>query len=160
MRLAVLYALSLFAALVLQFVQVPDWLAVVWPAWTTLLLAAWAVHAERLPHLPVAVVLGVILDVGFAAPLGEHALALLVVIFLAMRMRPTLETVSWWHGALLMLPVWLLGAAILAVIDHVAHHEAVAALRWLPTLSGAVLWPVFSSWVGEWVHRSTRPVVE
>lgn len=135
------YVLSLFVGLTLQFVQPPALVAPVWPLWTTVLLAAWAFNAPRLPHLACAVLIGCLLDVGLSSVLGEHALALLVTTYAAARLRTRADTLPGWQIGILFAAVWLVNTGILFLIDRATHHEAVPLLRWGPVVAQAALWP-------------------
>src|SRR3546814_6009513 len=53
----------------------------------SLMLAYWALREPQLPALVPAFLLGLMLDVLYAAPLGQHALGLVVVVYLVVRLR-------------------------------------------------------------------------
>ncbi len=145
---AVVYVLSLFAGLVLEFVQPPALVAPVWPMWTAVVLAAWAFNAPRLPNLMCAVVIGCVLDVGLSSVLGQHALALLVTTYAAARLRERADTLPDWQIGVCFVVVWLVNAGILFLIDRATHHEAAPLLRWGPVLGETVLWPFVNRFVG------------
>lgn len=155
MRLASLYILSLIFGFILQFIPVPPVLATAWPLWTTLLLAAWAMHSSGPPHLIVAMILGIGLDVGFNAVLGEHAVALLFTTFIIMWARPTLESLPWWQTTIALAALWVGNALILTGLDHLTHHEAASAMRWWPVVTETFLWPLISGFIG----RLCRPAL-
>src|SRR3546814_17584254 len=77
----------LIGALVLQLVELPDSLSAARPLWMPLMLAYWALREPQLPALVPAFLLGLMLDVLYAAPLGQHALVLVVVVYLVVCLR-------------------------------------------------------------------------
>ena len=89
-------------------------------------------------------IIGLILDVAQGTLLGQHALALSLVIYvtvtfhLQMRQFPTLQ-LSMTVCALLALYQF-----ILFWINGVAGISAPAVTYWGPVLTGAILWPVVS----------------
>src|SRR3546814_16102239 len=77
----------LIGALVLQLVELPDSLSAARPLWMPLMLAYWALREPQLPALVPAFLLGLMLDVLYAAPLGQPSLGLVVVVYLVVRLR-------------------------------------------------------------------------
>lgn len=148
-RLTLAYVLTLLAGLILQFVPVPTSLATIWPLWSLLLLAAWAMNTAAPPHLLAAFVLGIALDVSFNCVLGEHAVVLILATFIVMRARPTLENLPWWQTSIALAPLWVAAALLLMGLDHLSHHEAPAALRWWPVVTETLLWPLVNGFVSQ-----------
>lgn len=150
---AVYYALSLLLGFVLQFVAVPDGLAPLWPMWLPLLLAGWTLHTPRLPHLPVAFLLGLGVDVMLDCALGQHAIGLLVVTYAVARMRPFLVLYPLWQTTLVLSPLWAGYALLMGVIDELTHHAATPSLRWWPLLPTVLLWPALDLWLASLDRR-------
>ncbi|QHS10517.1 rod shape-determining protein MreD [Sinimarinibacterium sp. NLF-5-8] len=136
---------SLLIALMLQMVQLPDLLAAARPIWPALVLAYWALREPRLSMLLPAFMLGVIQDVIFGTVLGQHALSLLVVVYLVERLRSILILFPLWQATLVLLPLWALYSFLMFWIDGMTHHQADAWLRWLPVLSTTLFWPLLYS---------------
>lgn len=158
LRLVTAYLCSLVLGLFLQFIQPPGDAALFWPSWSMLILAAWALNVHG-PHLLMALVLGVALDVGFSSTLGEHAVVLLLTTYVVMRVAPRLELRPRWQVALLFVPLWLVGTFLLMAFDHFTHHEAGMAARWLPVVSEALLWPLVNHVVARLARPAYRGVV-
>lgn len=141
------YVFSLLLGFTLEFVAVPDALAPLRPMWLPLLLAGWTLHAPRLPHLPIAFLLGLGLDVMLDCALGQHAIGLLVVSYAVARMRPFLVLYPLWQTTLVLAPLWAGYALLMGVIDELTHHVATPSLRWWPLLPTVMLWPVLDLWL-------------
>ena len=66
--------LSLFLALILQLIALPESMSAARPLWLPLVLGYWALTEPRVPVLIAAFLFGVMLDVLFASVFGQHAL--------------------------------------------------------------------------------------
>lgn len=147
------YLISLLLGLILQFVALPDVLASMRPMWIPLLLAGWALNAPRLPNLMMALLLGLCMDVMLNCPLGQHALGLLILVYLIARMRQTLMLYPRWQTTLVLVPLWVGYALFLSVIDALTHHVATPSLRWWPLLPTTLLWPLVDGWLASLNRR-------
>jgi rod shape-determining protein MreD len=77
--------ISMIAALVLAIAPMPNWAETFRPDWVTLTLIYWAMNLPRTYSVGWAWVIGLILDVAQGTLLGQHALALTLVIFVTVR---------------------------------------------------------------------------
>ena len=100
----------------------------------------------RKPHLlgcGWAFVLGLIRDSSEGAPLGEHALAMVVVCYLVQLGQPRLRLLALWQQALVVV---LLCALYLLACNwvHLLYQPAIAGkpLALLPAVYGGLCWPV------------------
>src|SRR3546814_6607077 len=69
-----------------------------------LMLAYWALREPQLPALVPAFLLGLMLDVLYAAPLGQHALGLVVVVYLVVRLRSFFIIFPLWQATVALVP--------------------------------------------------------
>lgn len=145
--------LSLVLAVLLQLVALPEVLRLARPYWLPLVLSYWALSEPRAASLFGAFLAGLALDVGFGAPLGQHALAGVIVTYLIHRLRPVFVLFDLWQAALALIPLWALYAFLLFWVDGVTGQNADPWLRWAPVAATAVLWaPVYGL-----MHRLMRP---
>lgn len=140
--LHITYLMSLLIALLLQMVQLPEALAGARPMWLPLLLAYWALTEPRVPALAGAFIVGLVSDVLLGSVLGQHAFALLLVVYLVTRLRPIFALFPLWQATLALAPAWLLYAFCLFWIDGATGHQANPWLRWLPVVSTGLFWPL------------------
>lgn len=148
-----LYLISLLFGLTLQFVELPNMLAPARPMWVPLLLAGWMLNAPQLPSLLMALLLGLCMDVMLNCPLGQHALGLVMLVYIIARMRPALVLYPRWQTTVVLAPLWAGYALLLGVIDELTHHVATSSLRWWPLLPTTLLWPLIDSWLASLNHR-------
>ncbi len=133
---------TIIIALMLTMVPLPASVDPFRPDWIALILIFWAISVPASYGVGVAWVVGIILDVTQGTLLGQHALALCVVVFvtakfhLLMRVFPLLQLTATVF-ALLSLYQFLL-----FWINGVAGVTAPTSVYWGPVLTGALLWPL------------------
>jgi rod shape-determining protein MreD len=130
--------LSLFAALGLEYIPtgrlpgVPDWVALV--------LAFWCIREPMRVGMGVAFLFGLLVDIGQGAAMGQHALAYVVLAYLATSVA---RRVLWFpplQQALHMLPLLLLTQIIMVLVRVVAGAEFPGWTYFLSSFTGIVLW--------------------
>lgn len=134
--------LSAFIALIFQVVPLPDWLAVVRPAFLVIAVLYWSISAPRAGGLVFPFLCGLALDVFRGAVLGEHALALVIVAFLAIRFHLLIRNKPLFEQALIVFAALALYEFIIWCIDGWSGHTLNSGLRWLHPVTGGLLWPV------------------
>ncbi|HWP94977.1 MAG TPA: rod shape-determining protein MreD [Gammaproteobacteria bacterium] len=134
-------ALTFVVALVLTIWPLPAWAEAWRPHWAALTLIYWCLALPNRINIGVAWLVGVVLDVLHGALLGQHALALVLVAFLAnrfhlqIRVFPVLQQTV---AVTLLLAVyafvlfWISGATGV----EIGFHRYIPAL-----LTSALLWP-------------------
>ncbi len=146
------FTLSLLLALIFSLLELPDLLAAARPMWVPLMLAYWALREPRLSALFPAFMLGIALDVMFATPLGQHALGLVILVYLVERLRGIFILFPLWQATFALIPAWALYSFLMFWIDGASHHQAFSWLRWLPVVSTTLFWPLLFS-VMELMHQ-------
>jgi rod shape-determining protein MreD len=139
------FLLSLLLALLLQLIRLPEALSAARPLWVALMIAYWALREPRISTLFTSFIVGLLLDVLFAAPLGQHALGLVVVVYLVERLRSIFVLFPLWQATFALIPVWTVFCFLMFWIDGATQHQANAWLRWLPILSTTLFWPLVFS---------------
>jgi rod shape-determining protein MreD len=115
--------------------------------------------ALRNPDLPVllaAFLSGLASDLLLSAPPGEQALALVGLVYLLLRLRPSLIVLPPWQISLVLIPIWALYAFALFWLDGIFRHPADPWLRWIPVASTAVCWPLWALLTGTGAARRRR----
>jgi rod shape-determining protein MreD len=139
---ALVFPASLAVALILQIVELPAALTAARPLWVLATLAYWALSMRELPIMLAAFVLGLLSDAQYNSALGQHALGLVTAAFIVRRLRGFLIMFPTWQLSLALAPVWALYAFMMFWVDGLTHHSADNAMRWLPVLSTALVWPL------------------
>lgn len=136
---------TIIVALMLSVMPLPDWLQAFRPDWIAIVLIYWAMMLPRTWSVGSAWLIGLVLDVAQGTLLGQHALALCVVVFVTVRMHLLMRV---FPGGQLIAAVFSLLALyqfILFWINGVAGIPVDAKQYWGPVLTGAVVWPAVVS---------------
>jgi rod shape-determining protein MreD len=132
---------TLIVALCLSILPLPDWARDYRPQWVALTLIYWALVMPRRVGVFSAFGTGIVLDVISGSLLGEHALSLSMVAYLAVELHRRILPFPAWQQALSiwlllvverLLSLWILGAT---------GQPTPTLAYWLPTFVGALLWP-------------------
>lgn len=147
--------LSLVLTLVLAAVPLPNAVAPLRPDWVAVVLLYWSLMAPRHFSLLTAFWMGIALDTLTGALLGQNALALLVIVYLAEKFHLRLRVFPLSQLAITVLLLLGLYEFILFWIDGMAPavDPDIAVLanrgrtvplveRWVPPLTGTLVWVV------------------
>ena len=129
---------SLCVALVLDYIptgRVPGM-----PDWVALILAFWCVREPLRVGIGTAFVLGLLLDVGLGAAMGQHALALVLLAYLASHLGARVLWFPPLQQALHVLPLLLLCQLVMLVVRALAGDEFPGWTYFLSSLVSGALW--------------------
>lgn len=137
--------LSILVALTLSVVPLPDTVAAFRPDWVALVMLYWCLVEPRHYALFGAFCVGLVLDTLAGSLLGQHALALLVIVYLSQRLYLRIRTFP--ASQILLTVVVLLGLYefILYWVDGLAQRETALVERWGPVVTGGLLWLIVLS---------------
>lgn len=131
-----------FVALVLSILPLPAWLQVIRPAFLVLVVLYWSTMAPFVAGMALGFLGGLALDVFQGSLLGEHALALSFLTYLALRLNLLMRAKPIFEQSLYVLLALISYEALLWVIDGWTGRSLSNPLRWLHTLTGALIWPL------------------
>lgn len=132
--------LSLAATLALAVVPLPDVVAPLRPDWVAVVLLYGSLTAPRQFSLLTAFWMGIALDTLSGALLGQNALALLVIVYLAEKFHLRLRVFPVSQLAFAVLMLLGLYEFVLFWIDGMAGRTVPLTERWVPPLTGTVVW--------------------
>jgi rod shape-determining protein MreD len=141
------YATALIA-LMLSVLPVPEILAIIRPPFLVLLVLYWSTMMPRAGGILIGFLGGIALDVLQGTQLGQHALALSFVTYLAVRLHLLTRAKPLFEQSLFALIALLLYEAVLWAIDGWSGHPVNTWTRWVPAATGALLWPVIAGLLG------------
>jgi rod shape-determining protein MreD len=127
-------------ALILTVLPLPTYLAIVRPMFLVLTVLYWSIASPRAGGIALGFFSGIMLDVFQGPVLGEHALALTIITFVAVREHQRIRSKPAFQQSLMVFAVLLAYETLLFWIDGWTHHTMTNPLRWVHTLSGAILW--------------------
>lgn len=134
--------LTAVCGLVLSVIPLPLWFAVFRPVFLVMVVLYWSIMTPRAGGIFLGFVCGLILDVFTGTLLGEHALALGFVTYLAVRFSLLLRAKPLFEQSAYVLIALVLYETVLWAIDGWTGHVISTPLRWAHAFTGALLWPV------------------
>ena len=143
--------ITLIVGLMLSIMPLPGSIAAFRPDWMALLMIFWAMQLPRTWSVGSAWIVGIVLDVTYGTLLGQHAVALCIIVFITIR----------FHLLMRVFPLLQLSATVFALlamyqfilfwVNGVAGVTAPSITYWGPVITGTLLWPflfMFLSGVG------------
>jgi rod shape-determining protein MreD len=136
---------SLFAAILVTLLPLPNLIAAWKPEWVVLTLIHWAIIMPKRSSLLLAWFCGLLIDSLFASSsiLGQHAFGFVIVTFFAIRFSERINPQAIWQqafmilvilGTYLLINLWILG---------VTGKSPSSWSYWLPLFSSLLVWPIW-----------------
>ena len=135
------FAGSLAFALLSMLVPLPGALQPFKPYWPALFLLYWSLESEDRVTLGLAFMVGLAADLLNGMVLGEQALRLCALVFIALRFRSRLRFFPMWQQALAVLALLLNDRILLLIVRMLAGASLPPASWWISPFVGAALWP-------------------
>ncbi|MCU7959058.1 MAG: rod shape-determining protein MreD [gamma proteobacterium symbiont of Bathyaustriella thionipta] len=134
-------AASFLAALLLELIPLPEWARFVRPQWSVLVLIYWSIAAPQRVGVGYAWLLGIIQDVLTGTLLGQHALGMIFVAFIANRLHKRIRVFPLWQQSMLVLLMLLLDQLLQFWTLGVIGQSPKGLNYWVPAFVGMLLWP-------------------
>ncbi|MBB5359232.1 rod shape-determining protein MreD [Rhodanobacter sp. ANJX3] len=132
---------TLALALLLMLVPLPSVLEPFKPYWPALILLYWCLESEDRVTLGMAFALGLVADLLNGVVLGEQAMRLCALVFIALRFRSRLRFFPMWQQTLAVLALLLNDRILLLVVRVLSGASLPPADWWISPFVGALLWP-------------------
>ena len=136
--------MTIVIALMLAIAPMPDWMDPFRPDWVAMTLIFWSMNLPRTYSVGHAWLIGILLDGAHGTLLGQHALALTVVVYLTVKFHLRLRAYPVSHMALTILPLLALYNFLLLWIDGVTGIDSPLSSYWGPVLMSALFWPLMT----------------
>lgn len=145
--------LSLLAALGLSLLPMPAFTSSFIPDWALLTVLYWVIYLPQRIGLGTAWITGLLTDELTNSLLGEHALASVLIVYLAMKFQRRIKTFSIWQQALSIAVLLAIYRAILFWLQGIIQ-QPLNNRYWFPIGTGMLLWPLiivlFSDFQQKW----------
>ena len=135
-------------ALMLGVLPLPQWLSVLWPHFLVLVVLYWSTMTPRAGGILVAFLAGICLDVFNGSQLGQHALALSFLAYLAIRLHLLTRAKPIFEQSLFVLLALLIYEGVLWAVDGFSAQGTGTWTRWVPVVTGAAVWPLIAGVLG------------
>lgn len=141
------YATAL-AGLLLSLLRLPQLLSIFWPNLLVLVVLYWSTMTPRAGGMLIGFAAGLALDLLNGSQLGQHAFAMCLVTYLAIRLHLLTRAKPIFEQALFVVIALLVYEAALWAIDGFSGHHTGSWKRWVHVATGAAIWPVITGLLG------------
>lgn len=131
---------SLLFAIVLTILPLPDSLEWCRPCWVPLTFLYWLIVHPHMFGLTTIWLVGIALDTLLGTRLGEHAIALLVVCFITIKVHRDVASMDYWRQLLSIGALLLLYQCLIFAFQVFFRQYNPAWFFWLPALTSMVIW--------------------
>lgn len=136
---------SLFFALVLNLLPLKDIVLTLWPDFLALVILYWCINQPQRAGISMAFGMGLLMDIGDAAALGQNALAYSIMAFLCLLFQRRLSVFGPAKQAPQIGLILFSGQFILLLTGLLGGSEFPGWEFFLTTVTGVFLWPLVSS---------------
>ena len=134
--------------LVLSVLPLPRLLSIIWPSLLVLVVLYWSTMTPRAGGMLIGFLAGLILDLLYGSLLGQHAFALSLVTYLAIRLHLITRAKPIFEQAVFVAIALFVYEAALWAIDGFSGLHTGHWTRWVHIVTGAVIWPVIVGLLG------------
>ena len=140
LRYLVIY-LSLVVALILTILPLPDWVQIYRPNWVALVLIYWSMALPKRVGLWFAFFTGLVLDTSQGTLLGQHTLALVVIIFVNMNFYQQIRVLALAQQAIYVFVLLLINQLIVAWVEGMMGRTSTFLTFFGAPFVGMLIWP-------------------
>jgi rod shape-determining protein MreD len=133
--------ITIIGALMLAMMPLPDWAIEFRPDWVTLVLIYWAMAVPSMIGITVAWFAGLLLDVSYGSLMGQHAIGMVLVIYVILLQHQRLRVASLLQQAIVIFFLLLLKQLIELWVDGMSGRAPDSWYYFMPTVTSTVLWP-------------------
>lgn len=133
--------LTLIAGLILQMLPLPLEAQIYRPDWVALILIYWNMALPNKVGLWVAFITGLFIDVTQGTLLGQHSLALVIIIFINLNFHLQVRVLALVHQAFYVFLLLLINQFTIVWIEGMMHREPPIMAYFGAPLTGMFIWP-------------------
>lgn len=134
--------LSFIVAFILSMIPLPQVLQLVRPEFVTIVLIYWCIALPARVGVGIGWSAGLVVDVLTDALLGQHALTLALIAYLAIKLHLRIRVFPVWQQAITILVLMTFQATITLWIKGMLGEAPALWIFMLPAISTAIFWPV------------------
>lgn len=134
-------ALTFLLALMLTVLPLPDWAQMLRPQWYTLVLIYWVLALPQRVGVGIGWLVGILVDVMTGTLLGQHALSLALVAYIAHEAHLRVRLFPLWQQSISVLTLLLIDRLLSFWVIGAASLPTPTVDYWIPPLVGMLLWP-------------------
>lgn len=128
-------------AFLLAMMPLPEWAVEFRPDWVTLVLIYWALAAPSKIGVTIAWFTGLFLDVSYGTLIGQHAIGMVLVIYVIHMLHQRLRVASLLQQAILIFFLLLIKQLLTLWVDGMLGRAPDSWLYFMPTVTSTIIWP-------------------
>lgn len=129
------------AAFMLAIMPLPNWAVELRPEWVTLVLIYWAMTVPSKIGVTMAWFTGLLLDVSYGTLMGQHAIGMVLVIYVIHIQHQRLRVASLLQQAIVIFGLLFVKQLLILWVDGMLGRAPGSWLYFMPTVTSTVLWP-------------------
>ena len=133
--------ITIIGAFMLAIMPMPDWAVEYRPDWVTLVLIYWAMELPSRIGVTMAWFAGLLLDVSYGTLMGQHAVGLVLVIYVIHMQHQRLRMASLLQQAIVIFFLLLIKQLLTLWVDGMLGRAPDNWLYFMPTITSTLLWP-------------------
>jgi rod shape-determining protein MreD len=141
--------ITLIIAFLITLLPMPSWTIWMRPQWVLMVVIFWAMFFPERINVGIAWVIGIFLDVMAGTLLGEHALAITLVVYFVVKLHTRLRMYPLLQQGFSIFTLTLLYQFILFCIQGFLGNLPSTWLYWSASVTSMLLWP----WIFSILHN-------
>ena len=133
--------ITIIGAFMLAIMPLPDWAVEFRPDWVTLVLIYWAMATPTRVGVTMAWFAGLLLDVSYGTLMGQHAVGMVLVIYIIHMQHQRLRVASLIQQAIVIFILLLIKQLLSLWVDGMLGRAPDSWLYFMPTITSTLLWP-------------------
>ena len=132
---------TIIGAFMLAIMPLPDWAVEFRPDWVTLVLIYWAMATPSKIGVTMAWITGLLLDVSYGTLMGQHAVGMVLVIYVIHLQHQRLRVASLLQQAIVIFFLLMLKQLLTLWVDGMTGRAPDSWLYFMPAITSTILWP-------------------
>lgn len=133
--------LTIIFAFMLSLMHLPEWAVEFRPDWVALVFIYWAMALPERVGVSMAWFAGLMLDISHGAIIGQHAIGLVIIIYIIHMQHQKLRVCSLLQQAIVILLLLLFNQTLVLWVYGIVGNIPETDFYFMPSLIGAALWP-------------------
>lgn len=136
---------SIILAITLAILPLPIWSKWIQPQWIVLVLIYWGIAAPIRFGIGGAWVIGILLDVLYNTPFGEHSLILVLIMYFISKFNSRIAQLSFWQMLFLVFGLTML-YQLFPIVSQILDGKYFELWECLSrALISALIWPILAA---------------
>ncbi len=132
---------SLLVALILMILPLPETVQIYRPHWVALMLIYWSMAIPERIGLWFAFFSGIMVDVSQGTLLGQHALALIIIVYINLNFYQRIRVMSLAQQAMYVFGLLVMGQVVIVWVEGIMGRPTPILAFFAAPFVGMLIWP-------------------